>query len=68
MPLLRLMMKERIIYGEDVKLKGKEAEIQPGLEPGSSKLQSDALTTSYWISGIGAEIDMVPYLTLQSKA
>ena len=27
------------------KLKGKETEIQPGLEPGSSKLRSDALTT-----------------------
>ena len=26
-------------------LKGKETEIQPGLEPGSSELQSDALTT-----------------------
>ena len=27
------------------KLKGKETEIQPGLERGSSKLRSDALTT-----------------------
>ena len=27
------------------KLKGKETEIQPGLEPGSSKLRLDALTT-----------------------
>ena len=45
-------------------VKGKETELQPGLEPACMGLPNSGhmlLPLSYWSSGIGAEIDTIQF-------